>query len=166
MGNEDIKFMRLAIEEARLALQEDELPVGAIVILNNEIRGRGRRTASGNRRLDHGEMRALREALSKDHKLADKMTIYTTLEPCVMCFGAILNSRIKRVVFALEDPYGGATHFKPNHMPERHQVRFPKIIKGTLREEVRELFREFFRTTKNDFWSSHPENPLVKICSD
>lgn len=147
-----------------MALKEDELPIGAVIVLNGEIWGRGRRKSNGNTRLDHGEMNALREALDKNHKLADEMIIYTTLEPCVMRFGAILNSRIKRVVYALEDPYGGAAYFQPMYMPERHQVKFPEVTKEILREESRKLFQEFFRTTKNDYWSSHPENPLVKIC--
>ncbi len=164
MGNEDIKFMRLALEEAKLALKEDELPVGAVVVRGNKVWGKGHRTGDGNTRLDHGEMRALREALDRNHKLGNEMTIYTTLEPCVMCFGAILNSRIKRVVYSLEDPYGGATHFQPAHMPERHRIKFPEITKGILRGEVKILFREFFITTQDEYWSGHPENPLVRVC--
>lgn len=166
MKNQDIKFMEIALSEAGLALREDELPVGAVVVFNGEIWGRGRRMKEKNTRLDHGEVNALREALDKNHKLADEMTIYTTLEPCVMCFGAILNSRIKRVVFALEDPYGGATHFQAVNMPERHKIKFPEITKGILRQEAKLLFQEFFKTTKSDYWSSHPENPLVRICFD
>jgi tRNA(adenine34) deaminase len=92
------------------------------------------------------------------------MTIYTTLEPCTMCFGTILNARIKKVVYSLEDLYGGATCLKRSHMPERHQIGFPHIIGGLLREETKELFKNFFRATKNSYWSSHPENPLVKTC--
>lgn len=158
--------MRLAIAEAKEALKEDELPVGAVVVMDGEVVGSGRRFSAGNTRLDHAEMRALRTALDKHHKHSSKMTVYTTLEPCVMCFGTILNSKIGRVVYALRDPYGGATHFHPNHMPERHKMDFPEIVGGIMEGEVKEIFKNFFLNTKNDFWKNHPENPLVSQCMD
>ena len=161
----DNKFMLWALEQAQLALREDELPVGAIVVLGGEVGGVGRRTAAGNTRLDHAEIGALRQALDRNYTLGRSMTIYTTLEPCVMCFGALLNSRIGRIVYALEDPYGGATHFKSTDMPLRNQSEFPLVVGGVLRSEVCDVFREYFRTTKSEYWSSHPENPLVKICT-
>lgn len=164
MMNDHGHFMRLAMEQAEHALREDELPVGAVVAKAGEILGIGRRSANGNTRLDHGEMMALREAFDRDHRAADEMTIYTTLEPCAMCFGAILNGRVRRVVYALEDPYGGATKFRLEHMPPRHREKFPEIVGGVLREEARDLFRTFFQTTGKDFWRDHTDNPLVQLC--
>lgn len=158
--------MMMAIEEAKLSLSEDELPVGAIIAVDGKIYGKGRRMVHGNTRLEHAEIRTLREALAldKERKLDGKMTIYTTLEPCMMCFGTILHSKIGRVVYALEDPYGGATHLKSEHLPLRHRTRLPEITGGVMRKEVKGLFRGYFKNTKNKFWITHRENPLVKVC--
>ena len=150
--------MRFAIEEAHAALSKGNLPSGAIVVLNDEIIGKGYRLS----KLDHAEMTALREALAKN-KFAKAMTIYTTLEPCIMCFGAILHTSIGRAVYALEDPYGGATCLTSSVMPPRHKIKYPLITRGILREEVMILFKEFFLITKHPFWQSR-ENPLVKLC--
>ncbi|MDE1970899.1 MAG: nucleoside deaminase [Patescibacteria group bacterium] len=164
MHFQDITYMQHALQEARRALQEDELPVGAIVVLNGAVCGVGRRSHTGHSRFDHAEMIALRIALETDYKNAHDMTLYTTLEPCIMCFGAILNSRIGRIVYALEDPYGGAASLKPHHLPVRHHAQFPVIERGVLRENARALFQIFFQTTKHKFWNNHSENPLVRTC--
>lgn len=154
----DEYFMRLAIEEARLAFQKGKLPAGAVVVLNDEVIGRGHRLS----KLDHAETMALREAFSKVGS-ARGMTIYTTLEPCIMCFGTIIHLRLERVVFSLEDPYGGRICIRPALEAPRYQIKCPAIVGGILREDVRDLFAEFFRVTENAFWKN-PENPLVKSC--
>lgn len=162
--NDHTCFMQLALEEAQQSLAAGQLPVGAVIVVNDEVWGRGHKQAEANMRLDHAEMIALREALDKNVRIAHEMTLYTTLEPCAMCFGAILNSRIGKLVYALEDPYGGAAQMQPVYFPIRHQVEFPKITSSVLREEAKALFKEFFQTTKDPYWSRHPDNLLVRIC--
>jgi len=158
----DVFYMTIAIKEARLSLNGGDLPVGAIICAGENIVGRGRRNMLGNTRLDHAEMNALSEAVT-DWR-GEHLVLYTTLEPCIMCFGAILNCRIGRVVYALEDPYGGATELDRKKMPPRHQIKYPDITKGVLREDSRQIFREYFQTTDNDFWKNNLENPFFKLC--
>jgi len=160
----DQVHMQIALEEAKVSLNEGQFPVGAVVVAKGEIVGRGRRHVGGNAKMDHAEISALRKALSIDPTGGNSLTLYTTLEPCAMCFGAVLNTRIARVVYALEDPYGGMTAFPREELPLRHQNEFPDIQKGIYRDASRELFKHFFQTTENSFWSTHPENPLVQLC--
>ncbi len=152
MKDED--FMRLALEQASLSLSENEFPVGAVVVLNGKIIGRGRKLSS-NFHMGHAEIHALQDALhGKRYKRDDDLVIYTTVEPCIMCYGAILNSPIKKVVYAFEDVYGGATSIDAKALPIRHHLRTPQIIKGVLRDESKELLKKFFLTTKDPMWGN------------
>jgi tRNA(adenine34) deaminase len=166
----DTHYMQRAIALAEQALQEGDLPVGAIVVYNNEIIGSGRRAPHQDTRLDHAEMVALREASAHfGMNLPRGVTVYTTLEPCMKCAGAMLNAKVERVVYALEDPYGGACNFFNQvsaQLPVRHRDDVMTSSGGVLREEVRNLFAQFFSTTTNEFWTSHPENPLYKMVMD
>ncbi len=158
------KFMRYAIEESRLSITEDELPVGAVMVWNNEIISISHKTSKDNPRLDHSEIKVLRHCMDiLSHKWADEMTIYTTLEPCIMCFGTLLNCRIGTIVYSVEDSFGGISYLPHELLPQRHRGEHPKIIKGILREEARSVFREFFLGTKQKFWKDR-NNPLVKLC--
>ena len=159
---DDVFFMNLALIEAEASLQDDTLPIGAIIVSGNEVLSRGHRSLSGNTRLDHAEMNALCEAVT-DWR-GEHMTLYTTLEPCIMCFGAILNCRIGRVVYALEDSYGGATNLNPAGLPLRHQIKYPMISGGVLREESKRLFRRYFQMTENEFWKNNFKNPFYRLC--
>ncbi len=164
MTRYDTKFMKYALEEARAALDEGQMPVGAVAVVGGVVCGRGHRSAAGNPRLDHAEMIALRAALDGAPDVGQQVTIYTTLEPCVMCFGTILHSRIGRVVFALEDPYGGASRLPETRLPERHRVHVPLVERGLLRKQSMELFVEFFRRTEVGIWSKRSNNSLVRLC--
>lgn len=162
MDTEDAKFMRIALEEARAALSKGELPVGAVLVSQGKVVGRGHKSKL---KLDHGEAMALRQALDAGQPVKGA-TVYTTLEPCVMCMGTLLNSRVARVVYALEDPYGGAGHFEPSFMPVRHKEDFPSVVKGVLRAEALPLFKEYFTSTENAFWKHAADNPLRLLCDN
>jgi tRNA(adenine34) deaminase len=164
MKNFDTYWMRIALEQAALALHEDELPVGAAVVVGEMVIGVGRKFRGGQFRLDHAEMVALREVLTDHEEGFEGLTLYTTLEPCMQCFGAALNAKLGRIVYALVDPYGGATRIPRSTMPIRHREEFPDIVSGVLREESRQLLEQFFRTTKNRFWSTAVDNPLYQLC--
>ena len=108
---EDKQFMQRAIELARLAEQEGNLPVGAVIVLDAEVVAEGR-SAIWVPRFDatrHAEMEALRAVPDEVWESAEALCLYTTLEPCLMCFGAILLHRIGRIVYGTSDGYGGAS---------------------------------------------------------
>src|SRR6202789_386878 len=107
---QDEQMMRLAIAEAHAAQAAGEVPVGAIVVYNNEIIGRGQnRVLRDSDPTAHAEIVALRQAgLSLSNYRLTNCTLYVTLEPCAMCAGAILHARITRLVYAADDPKAGA----------------------------------------------------------
>lgn len=143
----DEKFMKAAIREARKAYALDEVPIGCVIVSDDKIiaRGYNRRNTEGNT-LAHAEISAIRKASKKlgDWRLED-CTMYVTLEPCQMCAGAIVQSRMKRVVIASMNPKAGCAGSVLNllQMAEfNHQV---EIEKGVLNEECSTMLSDFFR---------------------
>jgi tRNA(adenine34) deaminase len=163
----DQYFMTAAITEALAALNEGVFPVGSVIVRGEEIVAKAHKFHGGMHRFDHAECLAMRKAFETTDTNGTDLCVYSNLEPCTMCFGAMLNARIKRVVFALEDPYDGyAKKYDKTHATPRHQDRIPEVVGGVLREESRLLFNEYFRTTENVFWKNAQGNPLVMICKD
>jgi tRNA(adenine34) deaminase len=145
--NNDLAHLRAAIAEAQAAEASGEVPVGAVVVHDNQIIGRGQnRVLRDNDPTAHAEIVALREAglHLRNYRLED-CTLYATLEPCAMCAGAIVHSRLSRVVYAAPDPKAGAcgsvlsvlNHPALNHKLELHP--------GLLAEECSALLTNFFR---------------------
>jgi len=165
MKEEDERFMALALEEGSLALQKDMLPVGAVAVLDGRSIAFGRKTGYLHAHLDHAERNMCEQILwSKGEKNARGITVYTNLEPCLMCLGLMLNIRVSRIVYSLEDPYGGGVCILNQHsLPMRHREDHPFITGGVLREQSIVLFRKFFQETESGFWKDK-ENPLVKLC--
>ncbi|HEV8484724.1 MAG TPA: tRNA adenosine(34) deaminase TadA [Blastocatellia bacterium] len=142
----DEEFMRQALAEAEAARLEGEVPVGAVVVIDGKIRGRGHNAVIT--RTDptaHAEVMALREAAKSagNYRLTDAV-LYSTIEPCAMCAGAIIHSRIKRLVYGTADPKAGAvdTHFGIcttdflNHKVE--------VESGILESDCRAMIQSFF----------------------
>jgi len=140
-------FMACALAEARQAQVAGEVPIGAVVVIDNEIAGRGHNQPIGQHDpTAHAEIIALREAAQRigNYRLVNA-TLYVTIEPCVMCAGALVNARVKRLVFgATEERFGAVnslfqlcTHSSLNHRVE--------VSSGVLAEECRTLMQEFFR---------------------
>ena len=121
---EENKFMLQAIDLAQLAEREGNLPVGAIITLKGEVVAGGR-SAIWVPKFDatrHAEMEALRSVPQELWKFSEEMNLYTTLEPCLMCFGSILLHRIGRIIYGSTDSYGGASpvmHNLPTYFQER-----------------------------------------------
>lgn len=142
-----LNFMSFALDEARKALSEGEVPVGCVIVLDGEIIARAHnRTVALSDPTAHAEILALREAGARigDWRLAGA-SVYVTSEPCVMCSGALILARVKEIVYALEDEkFGGAVSLYeiPSDPRLNHRLR---VVKGPLGDEVRELLREFFR---------------------
>ena len=157
----DEQMMRLAIAEARTAELEGEVPVGAIVVYNNEIIGRGQnRVLRDSDPTAHAEIVALRQAgLTLSNYRLTGCTLYVTLEPCAMCAGAILHARIARLVYAADDPKAGACGSVlsvMNHPQLNHRV---EVAPGLLAEECGPMLSNFFivRRRKNQT-IAHPSN--------
>jgi tRNA(adenine34) deaminase len=143
----DEEALRLALDEARSASAAGEVPVGAIVVSNGEVVGRGQNRVL--RDLDptaHAEIVALREAARAlgNYRLSG-CEIFVTLEPCAMCAGAMIHARLSRLVYAASDPKAGAVNSVLqvlNHPQLNHHM---VVTNGELAEECGELLRSFFR---------------------
>ena len=143
----DEHYMRLAIEEAKKAEEIGEVPIGAVIVKDGEVIARAhnlRETAQ--RAIAHAEVLAIDQACQQtgSWRLEDT-TLYVTLEPCAMCAGAIVLSRVKRVVFGASDPKGGCAGTLMNLLQEKrfnHQV---EVVSGVLQEECSQMLSEFFR---------------------
>ncbi len=143
-------YMREAIAEAKKAWELKEVPIGAVVVRDGEIVGRGYNLReTGKDPTLHAEMIAIREASEKlgGWRLIG-CTLYVTLEPCPMCAGAIVQSRIEQVVYGATDPKAGCAGTLMNLLDEarfNHQV---PIVAGVLQEECSQLLKDFFRSLR------------------
>lgn len=165
----DELFMRIALDHARVALSNEFIPVGAIFVKDGRIIGHGVKNGTVHTLFDHAEHNGCYEALwsRKGPQNLRGTTVYTTLEPCLMCLTVMMTARVSRIVYALEDPYGGGTSIlgSPTLLPARFKNDYPVVEKGLLREESRLLLKKFFsRPRNNEFWKD-TDNPLVALCS-
>lgn len=147
--------MRLTIRHAREAMDNGECPIGAIVFLGDVIVSKSYTKEAAERRLlVHAELNALLEADIKRYSYEErlKMQLFTNLEPCMMCMGAAMSFFIGEVYYALESPMDGATGIARKWNPQSEDFksyRVPGIYSGILREESRELFREYAAACKS-----------------
>lgn len=139
--------MRLALEEAETALRAGEVPVGAVVLCNSEILGRGyNRNILDRDPTAHAEIVALRDAAQRagNHRLPGA-TLYVTIEPCAMCAGAIVLARVARVVYGCADPKSGAICSLFRIADDSRLNHRAEIIGGVLADECAEKIRAFFQ---------------------
>lgn len=142
----DVELMEEALKEARKALEAGEVPVGAIVALDGKVVGRGHNEREAKLSIaSHAEIEAL---LSAEKELGrvrlSECTLYVTLEPCLMCAGAIIQSRIHRLVYALDDPKAGAIRSRFHVFDEVTDDGVPLLEIGSKKEESKALLQEFF----------------------
>ena len=143
------RYMRLALEEATLAFDAGEVPVGAVLVCGNEIIARAHnRVEREHDATRHAELLCLQEAMAQRGSRLSDCTLYVTLEPCAMCAGAISHARIGRVVFGAEDPKGGAVVHGPRFFEQPTCHWRPQVTGGVLAEESAELLRDFFRARR------------------
>ena len=140
------KFMTLALSEAQKAKEKGEIPVGAVIVKNGEVIAKAHNlTEEKNSPLAHSELLALTKALQNENvKHLSDCTLYVTLEPCPMCMGAILHSRVERIVFGAYDEKTGCSGSKAD-FSEFSFFRKPQILGGYMEKECREMLTEFFR---------------------
>ncbi len=143
--------MRLCLIEAERAARLGEVPVGAVVVVGDQIVGRGHnlRETTGDPTA-HAEVVALREAArSLGHWRILDATLYVTLEPCAMCAGALVNARVKRLVYGCVDPKAGAVE-SVFDIPREPRLNHRLIVEGGLRaSECAEVLRQFFRSRRS-----------------
>jgi tRNA(adenine34) deaminase len=147
LPTDDERWMDEALSEARLAGQEGEVPIGAVVVVGGEVVGRGR---NARERLGdptaHAEVLAVQDAARRLGRWRlSGATVYATLEPCPMCAGALVNARVERLVYSVEDPKAGAagTLFDIARDPRlNHRL---EVARGVRAAECAELLRSFFR---------------------
>ena len=142
---DDLRYMQMALAEAQKAYDMGEIPVGCIIVANNQIVGRGHNLTETLQDVTaHAEIQAITAAASTlGGKYLTQCTLYVTLEPCVMCAGAIGWAQIRRVVYGATDDKRGFTRFAP-------QALHPKctISTGVLEEECKQLVQTFFRNKR------------------
>lgn len=143
----DTAFMQEALALARQAEQQDEVPVGAVLVKDGAIIGRGyNRTIMDHDPSAHAEMVALRDAgLNQNNYRLPDTTLYVTLEPCVMCAGAIIHARVARVVYAATDPKTGADGSQFDVLQSSLHNHRVKVDKGILADDSAALLQAFFR---------------------
>ena len=148
--NIDEKWMQIAISEASVAKNEGEIPVGAVLIHNNKLIAKAHNQPILNHDpTAHAEVIALRKAGKKlnNYRLAGS-TLYVTLEPCVMCLGAIMHARIDRIVFGASDPKTGVCGSKADLTSEAFFTHKVKVDGGVLEEENKEILQSFFKSKR------------------
>ena len=147
---DDRGFMRMALEEARLAAGEGEIPVGAVLVKDGKVLARehNRREATGNP-LDHAELLALQAAASRlGNWRLEGSTLYVTLEPCPMCAGALVQARAGRLVFGARDLKLGAAGSRYNLVHDETTHHRLDITDGIMEDECREILRGFFEARR------------------
>lgn len=146
MKSSENKFMLQALKEAKKAYQEDEVPIGCVIVKNNKVISRGHnKRETKNDVTSHAEIEAIRKAEKKlgDWQLVD-CDLYVTIEPCIMCMGAIIQSRIRHIYYGSEDPKGGAIVSSINILESKNLNHYPEVTGGLLKEECSKIVKEYF----------------------
>lgn len=153
-------YMELALEQARKAFDKGEFPVGCVIVQDEKVIASGARQGTTQDKLvfseiDHAEIRALK-CLENSHIQfePEKLVLFSTMEPCLMCFGAIILAGIKKIVYAYEDPMGGGTTCDLKKLPPLYQNCEIEIIPGILRQKSLNLFYYFFNKKDNLYWKN------------
>ena len=144
---DDIYFMRIALEEAKIAFSKGEVPVGAVLVSDGEI------TAKAHNQREtlkdptgHAEIIALRKGSKEnDSWRLTKATLYVTKEPCIMCAGAMINARLKRLVYGCIDDKGGAVESLYKILSDKRLNHQVEVVSGVLEEECAEILKRFFK---------------------
>jgi len=143
--NDDERYMRMALDEANRAMERDEVPIGAIVVCKGRVVGRGHNlTETLTDVTAHAEMQAITAASETlGGKYLTECTLYVTVEPCLMCAGALGWSQISRVVYGTTDDKRGYHTYCPTPFHRRTEV-----VGGVLADECAELMKEFFKNKR------------------
>ena len=148
--------MGLALDEARLALDAGEFPVGCVLIEDGLVLARGHRQNSGGggaNEIDHAEILTLRSLLAAESgRDCSRITLFSTMEPCLMCYATALLSGIRSFVYAYEDIMGGGSGLNLQQLPELYRAMDVEIRPAVRRTESLEMFQDFFHS--HDYWQN------------
>ena len=148
--SKDEKWMQIALNEANLAMNENEIPVGAVLVKNDTLIAQAHnKPITKNDPTAHAEIQLLRKAgeQQKNYRLP-KSTLYVTIEPCTMCFGAMVHARIDRIVYGVSDPKTGVCGSRMNLNEENFFNHKISITSGILEKESSELLKLFFKSRR------------------
>lgn len=143
----DEYFMMLALKEAKKAWDDEEIPIGAVVVLNDRVIARGyNMTERLNDPTAHAEMIALTSAFNQlGSKYLPEATLYVTVEPCLMCAGAIYWSKLSRIVYGADDEKNGYKKTAGTNWPFHPKA---ELVRGVLKEECAQLMKDFFKSRR------------------
>ncbi len=141
------KYMKLAYKEAEKAFMEDEVPVGCVIVKDGKVIAKAHnKKEKKNSAIFHAEIECINKATKKLNNWNLKgCDMYVTLEPCMMCTGAAVNSRIDRIIFGCRDPKGGALVSNVEFKKISGLNHYPEIEEGVLSDQCSEILKEFFR---------------------
>jgi tRNA(adenine34) deaminase len=149
-------FMTAALEQAEAAYHAGEFPVGCVLVHKDRVLATGRRTGTttkGVNEVDHAEMVALRRLVLAGRDVAPaEIVLFSTLEPCLMCYGAAILSGIRTIVYAFEDVMGGGTGCDLTQLSPLYREAGTSIISHVRREESVQLLKAFFANPENVYW--------------
>lgn len=146
--SDDEKWMQLAFQQAEKAAQNNEVPVGAVIVSNSQVIGQGANALIGlNDPTAHAEMLAIKDACQniKNYRLPEDSVLYVTLEPCTMCVGALIHARVSRVVFATFEPKAGALVSARQLLNQGYYNHKFSFDSGCMQEECSHQISLFFK---------------------
>ena len=159
MSNHEL-HMKEALREAKEALIAGEFPVGCVMVHEDEIISRGRRINSKPphaNELDHAEIMALRKLFARHPEIdRSNIVVYSTMEPCLMCYVTLLLNGIRKIIYAYEDIMGGGTSLVLKTLSPLYSEMSVTITANILRQESLELFKSFFGDQDNTYWQDSP----------
>ncbi|MGR6871069.1 tRNA adenosine(34) deaminase TadA [Pseudomonas sp. HK3] len=156
------KFMSEAIAQAKLADAKNEVPVGAVIVIDGEIIGRGfNQPISSHDPTAHAEIMALRDAAKRigNYRLVDA-DLYVTIEPCTMCAGAMIHGRVKRVIYGASEPKAGVVHSQQNIFKEPYFNHNVDVLSGVLADECSDVMQAFFKRRREEKKAVKKENNI------
>ena len=145
-----IEYMQMALDEAKLAALEDEVPVGCVIVKDSKVIAKAHNLRETNHDpLGHAETLAIKKAseVLNDWQLVN-CELYVTVEPCIMCAGAIIQSRISKVIYGAPDIKGGAFGGSINVLEAQNINHRPEIVKGVLEKECTEVIKNYFKSKR------------------
>ncbi len=152
------KYMQIALEQAKEALSQGEFPVGAVFVHEGGVIATGQRARTSGRlsqvnEIDHAEILALRSFLAKDTGIpAREIVVYSTMEPCLMCYSTMILNGIREIVYAYEDVMGGGTNLPLKQLRPLYAGMDVRVTPHILRDQSLELFQTFFSNSENEYW--------------
>ena len=151
------KYMQIALDQAKEALALGEFPVGAVFVYEGAVIASGQRSHSRGldavNEIDHAEIVALRKYLASDTKInVAELVVYSTMEPCLMCYSTLILNGIRNIVYAYEDVMGGGSNLPLKQLNPLYAAMEISITPHVLRQQSLALFQDFFSNPDNPYW--------------